>query len=65
MVTHRHIRDLAVEKGILTEKEADEMFDVRELTRNLPGAGIKRNEIAGRLVGGISPHQYLRSPTHP
>jgi len=34
MVTHRHIRDLAVEKGILTEKEADEMFDVRELTRN-------------------------------
>jgi aspartate ammonia-lyase len=34
MVTHRPIRDLAIEKGILTRDEADEMFDLHTLARN-------------------------------
>lgn len=34
MVTHRPIRDLAVEKGILTKEEADEMFDLHTLAMN-------------------------------
>lgn len=34
MVTHRPIRDLAIEKGILTKEEADEMFDLHTLARN-------------------------------
>ncbi len=34
MVSHRSIRDLAVEKGILTIEEADEMFDLHTLAKN-------------------------------
>jgi len=34
MVTHRHIRELAIEKGILTKEEADEMFDLHTLAKN-------------------------------
>jgi aspartate ammonia-lyase len=34
MATHRRIQDIAVERGIITSAEAEEMFDVRELTRN-------------------------------
>ncbi|MDD1665530.1 MAG: aspartate ammonia-lyase [Methanomicrobiales archaeon] len=34
MEKRRPIRDLAVEKGILTEKEADTLFDLEEISRN-------------------------------
>ncbi|HVN73834.1 MAG TPA: aspartate ammonia-lyase [Methanoregula sp.] len=34
MVTHRHIRELAIEKGILTKEEAGEMFDLHTLAKN-------------------------------
>jgi aspartate ammonia-lyase len=33
-VKHKAIRDLAVEKGILTKEEADELFDLRRIVRN-------------------------------
>jgi aspartate ammonia-lyase len=34
MVTHRRIRDIAVERGILTEAEAERIFGTQELIRN-------------------------------
>ena len=34
MVTHRPIREIALERGILTKEEADEMFDLHTLARN-------------------------------
>jgi len=34
MVTHRSIRDIALERGILSKEEADDMFDLHTLAKN-------------------------------
>jgi fumarate hydratase class II len=34
MEKRRPVRDLAIEKGILSEEEADALFDLEEISRN-------------------------------